>query len=170
MKQSINSGRESGIGHCFGIILSTLLLCLFACTNTDAQITKTLLEQQFSRFYLEDDFATYTTKEFFIADLTADGIDEGLVTYLAESNNMGNYWGLGTVIFHMEQGELRHFEVIIPNNISGEAFRSYTVTGVSDGIIHVTTLDYAPDDPYCCPSIQTKHKFRLVGRTLVELQ
>lgn len=177
MKQNVNSVKAGGAGYRrTGTILPVLFICLFAllaCVNTNPQITETLLEQQFAQIFAANTGADHTMKESFVADLTTDGVAEGLVTYVVTpryDNGGGNWWTQGAAIFYTEQGELYYFEVVFPNIGSGDGSGSYTVTGISDGIIQVAALSYADDDPHCCPSIETKHKFKLEGKGLVEVR
>jgi hypothetical protein len=165
MKKNVNFNKMNHIRFQLSIILPLAFICLFACTNNNTQITKTLLEQQFTQIFKTDARVEYVGEEFFIDDLTGDGISDGLVTYTKVPTyefGGGNWSSTGTVIFCIIAGEVRYFDVDFPDIGSLRGFGSYKVTGVSDGIIYVTALSYRDEDPLCCPTIETKHKFKLI--------
>ena len=97
-------------------------------------------------------------------DLDADGAQDALVLYSIEGQGGGNSAFQTLAIFHSEAG--------------GYALRASTVVdGSATGVkllapqtIAVSSLTLGPDDPMCCPSVESLQKFSWNGQQLVEIR
>ena len=97
-------------------------------------------------------------------DLNADGAQDALVLYSIEGQGGGNSAVQTLAVFHSEEG--------------GYALRASTVVnGSATGVkllapqtIAVSSLTLGPDDPMCCPSVESLQKFSWNGQELVELR
>jgi hypothetical protein len=52
--------------------------------------------------------------------------------------------------------------------VGGKNHRDVDLTSITNGLINLATVNYAPKDPSCCPTIKGRTTYALVGRALRE--
>jgi hypothetical protein len=83
-----------------------------------------------------------------------------VVEYTLET---GNSWQIYLAIF-----DRASLQVLASGRIGGKEYREATLQSVRGGVISVKTMNYAPDDASCCPTIPGRTIFEVRGGHLWE--
>ena len=105
-----------------------------------------------------DEFETLTTSEaaMYLGDITGDGVDDGLVKVTLEFEGGNNFAPADLYLFD-SSGE---FLDVLHNSELGGSSEFPTVDGDT---LTFEVLSLGPDDPRCCPSVETTVYFRWNG-------
>ncbi|MBI4253407.1 hypothetical protein HY623_04530 [Candidatus Uhrbacteria bacterium] len=90
-----------------------------------------------------------------LGDLNNDGIQDGVAVLGANYGGTGYYIHLAAML-SMVDGTYRHAGDYVFND--RDVVRDISV---EDGVVEVEAVIHAPDDPQCCPSINTKKPLKL---------
>jgi hypothetical protein len=104
---------------------------------------------------------TFLDPFYAFGDLTGDGVEDAAVTLAENSGGSGTFIYLAAVVD--QDGA--------PQNVAtlplGDRVNLKSLT-ILDGQIGVTMVSHAPDDPMCCPSVESSVRYRLEDDQLVE--
>jgi hypothetical protein len=96
-------------------------------------------------------------------DLNGDGVDDAAVILASSGGGSGTFISLEAVI--NEAGTPKD----VASASLGDRVQINSVV-IAGGKVTVDMITHGPDDPLCCPSVQTTRTFQLQNDTLVELQ
>ena len=96
-------------------------------------------------------------------DLNSDGTPETVVLYTIEGQNGTNNHIQYLGVFKRANGQLVHVTHV---EVGGKSSRDVELDSVTNGMINVTTMRFAKNDPACCPTLKGKAWYRLVKGTL----
>jgi hypothetical protein len=107
------------------------------------------------------------------ADLTGDGVENAVVHAICFYGANGTQhtlqiWDLNTPGSAGEPGIVAAITAL-PSEVTGPLpadIKGYTVSG---GVIEVVWTSYTDDDPNCCPSLETRIRYRVIGDEAVPL-
>lgn len=106
-----------------------------------------------------------------MADLDGDKSDEAVVAFCIDENLAGGASAGASnpanvhcelAVFTLKKGQW----VAVGKAELGQG----DVTQVKAGVIHAESINYAPKDPLCCPSLKRSIRFGLKGGKLVRLR
>lgn len=100
-------------------------------------------------------------------DLNNDSIAETIVLYTIESQRGSNNYVQYLAVFVRRSGALLP---LTRTAVGGKSRRSVEDVSIEHNAIQLSTLDYGPKDPSCCPSVKDTAQYILAGRTLRELK
>ena len=100
-----------------------------------------------------------------VADLNGDGVPDTTVLYTIEGQNRSNNYVQYLAVF---LGSKAGLVPAAHTAVGGKNSRSVELKTVHGSTIHLATMDYAPNDPSCCPSVKGETAFVLTGGTLKE--
>jgi hypothetical protein len=100
-------------------------------------------------------------------DLNHDGVADAAVLYTLEGAGGGNNYTQYLAVFLRVDGRL----VPVANKaVGGKLYRSIAIKAIKDNVILCDTLDYAKNDPACCPTIKGKTQYVLEDKKLKEVK
>jgi hypothetical protein len=81
--------------------------------------------------------------------LVGSGATRGTTLLVAQYTiETGNAWQLYVAVFDRDTHRL-----LGKGRVGGKDYREVTIKGVLDGVVHLETKYYGPEDAMCCPSI-----------------
>jgi len=113
------------------------------------------------------DDPTFDEPRAFVGDVTDDGADDGLILVVENCGGSGSFFGAlvysgGDILAMLPVDEAA--QAITGSDGSAQ----FTSGGIDDdGTIELEGLQYAPDDPNCCPSLPVTVRFRWNGSQFV---
>lgn len=96
-------------------------------------------------------------------DLNSDGTPETVVLYTIEGQNGTNNHIQYLAVFKRVNGQLVPVTHV---DVGSKSYRDVDLNSVSNGVINLTTMRFAKNDPACCPTLKGKTWYRLVKGTL----
>lgn len=102
-------------------------------------------------------------------DITGDGIENAIVHTVCSYGANGTQHTLQ--VWDVSTGTARIAATITepPAEVTGPLAPDVTSYRVDDGALEVVWTSYTDDDPNCCPSLETRIRYRLVGDQAVQL-
>ena len=98
-------------------------------------------------------------------DLNHDGVPDTAVLYTIEGmNGSNNYIQYLAVFLQTKKGLV----YAAHQPVGGKNHRDVDLTSISNGLINLNTVNYAPKDPSCCPTIKGRTTYALAGGVLRE--
>ena len=93
-------------------------------------------------------------------DLTGDGAPETVVLYTIEGQNGSNNHVQYLAVFKRTDGNLAPVTHL---SVGSKSYRDVELDSVKDGLINLTTMGFAKNDPSCCPTLKGKAWYRLIN-------
>src|SRR5262249_41581643 len=84
-------------------------------------------------------------------DLTRDGVAETVVLYTIEGQDGSNNHIQYLAVFTRANGAL---VPLTHASVGSKSYRDVELDSITDGVINLTTMNYGPKDPSCCPSVK----------------
>jgi hypothetical protein len=100
-------------------------------------------------------------------DVNNDGKEDLVVLYTLEGFGGGNLYIQYLAVF---LGNGKNFLYANHKSAGGKNNRSIELSSVKNGTINLTTLEYLPNDPSCCPSKKGKAHFIFSKGVLKEIK
>lgn len=98
--------------------------------------------------------------EPYTGDFTGDGKEDVVIQYSLEPTDGGNYLaGQGLVLYRNIGNDVEFIKDYEHPNL-------FTFSRISIGNIYITELEYAEEDPRCCPSIETTIQLSVNGNKI----
>ena len=149
--------------NAFAVVI-VILLCLssfsaFAQT-ADTEIIKKFIATQATKERGEE---YEDARKIIAGDLNRDGEADVAVLYTIEGQDGTNNYLQYLAVFVRKNGAL------IPTAhtvVGGKNYRSVELQSVDNGVIRLTTLGYAKNDPSCCPTRKGSARYSLVNGKL----
>jgi predicted small lipoprotein YifL len=95
-------------------------------------------------------------------DLNDDGVEDAAVVLATSGGGSGTFISLEAVI--NDEGEPKH----LATALLGDRAQVKSVV-IESGRITVDMVTHGPDDPMCCPTVETTQKYKLEGDTLIQI-
>ena len=146
----------------FRVLTAATLLVSAAPQSADDPVLSTYIHAHAQGEHGEE-FAA--ARKSVSGDLDGDGQPETVVLYTLESQEGSNDYSQYLAVFSRTSGSLR---AITRARVGGKSQRSVSLTSVDHLAIQLDTLDYAPADASCCPSLKGTTTFVLAGGELRE--
>jgi len=149
----------------FGFILGALILIFIAAPIVCAQDDdKPAIDKFISAQAKREHGEEYPdARKVVTGDLDKDGTAETVVLYTIEGQNGSNNHVQYLAVFKRTNGKLAP---LTHTPVGSKSYRDVELDSVSNGLINLTTLGYARNDPSCCPTLKGKAWYRLVRNTL----
>ena len=96
-------------------------------------------------------------------DLNGDGAPETVVLYTIEAQNGTNNHIQYLAVFRRVNGQ---FVPVTHVDVGSKSYRDVELDSITSGLINLTTMRFAKNDPACCPTLKGKVSYRLVEGTL----
>ncbi|HWH77216.1 MAG TPA: hypothetical protein VNT76_07580, partial [Candidatus Binatus sp.] len=100
-----------------------------------------------------------------IRDVNRDGIADVVVLYTIESQGGSNNCVQHLAVFLRKDGKLSGTAHV---SAGGKSFRSVELASIANNEIRLQTLNYAPKDPTCCPTLKGETRYILTSGKLLE--
>lgn len=100
-------------------------------------------------------------------DLNRDGTSDVVALYTIEGQNGTNNHVQYLAAFLRTKGQL---VATAHASVGGKNYRDVELESIKDGTIQLTTLNYARNDPACCPSKKGSTKYVLANGKLREVR
>ncbi len=100
-------------------------------------------------------------------DLNGDRVPETVVLYTIEGQNGSNNHVQYLVVFTRANGQLVH---LTHTSVGSKTYRDAELDSITNGLINLTTLGYAKNDPACCPTLKGKAWYKLALGKLVPVR
>lgn len=143
-------------------VLTCGALTAFAAQDQDTQAIDNFIAKQAQQLRGEEH---KDAREVASGDLTHDGVAETVVLYTIEGMNGSNNYTEYLAVFTRSKNGL----VPVTNApVGGKLRRDVELTVVFENAIQLATLNYAPNDGACCPSLKGTTKYILAGKILRE--
>lgn len=146
--------------------LSLLLISLFLfastalCESRDESVINAFIAKQAIR---ESGEEFKDARKVIEADVNGDGSLDLTVLYTIEGQNGSNNYIQYLAVFVRKKGKLVPVTHI---TVGGKLLRSVDLVSVTRGVIMMNTLNYAAQDPACCPSKKGKARYVLINGKL----
>jgi len=100
-------------------------------------------------------------------DLNGDGVAETVVLYTIEGQDGSNNHIQYLAVFTRANRQL----VLLTHTSAGsKTYRDVELDSISNGLINLTTMAYAKNDPACCPTLKGKAWYKLALGKLVAVK
>lgn len=100
-------------------------------------------------------------------DLNGDGVAETVVLYTIEGQNGSNNHTQYLAAFTRANGRLVH---LTHTSVGSKSYRDVELDSISNGLINLTTMGFAKNDPSCCPTLKGKAGYKLALGKLVAVK
>jgi hypothetical protein len=134
-------------------------------TNKSISISeaKSLAEKKFNSYLpkiLKSNNAILDGSSTYVGDFTGDGIDDIVICFALAPAVGGNMLsGLGMVLYKNDGKDVTVIAGFEPDYL-------FSFDRIENGNIYIKKLDYAEDDPRCCPSIEEDYKLTISGKNV----
>jgi hypothetical protein len=98
-------------------------------------------------------------------DLNHDGMADTAILYTIEGQNGSNNYIQYLAVF---LGTKKGLVYAANQAVGGKNYREAELVSITNGLINLNTVDYAPQDPSCCPTIKGTTTFTLTRGRLKE--
>jgi len=103
----------------------------------------------------------YKARQYMIGDVNGDKVPDVIVMYTLEQ---GMNWNIYIAVF--EKPSMR---LLADGHVGGKGDRKANLNKVlSNGLIEVSVMLYAPEDAYCCPSLKGTSYYAVEKNVLIE--
>jgi len=97
-------------------------------------------------------------------DLNGDGAAETVVLYTIEGQDGSNNHTQYLAVFIRANGRLVY---VTHTSTGSKSYRDVELDSISNGLINLTTVGFAKNDPACCPTLKGKAWYKLaMGRLM----
>lgn len=100
-------------------------------------------------------------------DLNGDRVPETVVLYTIEGQNGTNNHIQYLAVFTRANGQLVH---LTHTSVGSKSSGGAELDSVSNGLVNLTTMNYAKNDPECCPTLKGKAWYKLALGRLVPVK
>jgi hypothetical protein len=100
-------------------------------------------------------------------DLNGDGVAETVVLYTIEGQNGTNNHIQYLAVFKRTDGKLVY---VTHTSVGSKSYRDAELDSISNGLINLTTMGFAKNDPACCPTRKGKAWYKLALGKLVAVR
>jgi hypothetical protein len=100
-------------------------------------------------------------------DLNGDGVAETVVLYTIEGQNGSNNHTQYLAAFTRANGQLVS---LTHTSVGSKSYRDVDLDSISNGLINLTTMGFAKNDPACCPTLKGKAWYKLALGRLVAVK
>jgi len=144
----------------FAISVVLLLACAVFPQDQDKAAIESFISNQATREHGEE---YPDARKVVTGDLNGDGTPETVVLYTIEGQNGTNNHIQYLAVFKRVNGQLLHVTHVAAGS---KLDRDVELDSVTNGMINLTTMRFAKNDPACCPTVKGKASYRLVKGTL----
>ena len=146
--------------HIFAISIVLLLAAAVFSQDQDKPAIDKFISNQAKRERGEE---YPDARKVVTGDLDSDGTPETVVLYTIEGQNGTNNHIQYLAVFKRVNGQL---VPVTHADVGSKSYRDVELDSVTNGVINLTPMRYAKNDPACCPSLKGKTWYRLVKGTL----
>ncbi len=150
------------------IVITALFIFLFnfqaSAQTTDKAAIDTFISAQATREHGEE-YAE--ARKVVSGDLNGDGVAETVVLYTIEGQNGSNNHTQYLAVFTRAN---RQLVPLTQTSVGSKTFRDAALDSISNGLINLTTMGYAKNDPACCPTLKGKAWYKLALGKLVAVK
>jgi len=100
-------------------------------------------------------------------DLNGDGVPETVVLYTIEGQNGSNNHIQYLAVFTRAN---RQLVPLTHTSVGSKSYRDAELDSISNGLINLTTMALAKNDPACCPTVKGKAWYKLAMGRLVPVK
>ena len=148
------------------VSLAAIALCTAVVSAQDAD--KTAIDKFISSQAKRERGEEYQeARKVLTGDLTKDGVAETIVLYTIEGQGGSNNHVQYLAVFTRANGEL---VPLTHTSVGSKSYRDVELESINNGIINLTTMGYAKNDPSCCPTLKGSARYQLVGGKLVVMR
>ena len=146
-------------------IILAVVLCA-SCSASFAQSDTAVINKFISAQAAKESASEYEdARKVVTDDLNHDGVPDTAVLYTIEGmNGSNNYIQYLAVFLQTKKGLV----YAAHEPVGGKNHRDVDLTAISNGLINLNTVNYAPKDPSCCPTIKGRTTYALAGGVLRE--
>jgi hypothetical protein len=147
------------------IILAVAALTFAASVGTAQNGDKAAIDKFISAQATRDHGEEYPdARKVVTGDLDKDGVPETVVLYTIEGQNGSNNHVQYLAVFTRANRQLVH---LTHTSVGSKSYRDAELDSISNGLINLTTLGFAKNDPACCPTLKGKAWYKLaLGRLI----
>ena len=150
------------------VIISLAVITLCAAVASAQNADKTAIDKFISSQAKRERGEEYEeARKVLTGDLTKDGVAETVVLYTIEGQNGSNNHVQYLAVFTRANGEL---VPLTHTSVGSKSYRDVELDSISNGVINVTTMGFAKNDPSCCPTLKGSARYQLVGGKLVVMR
>lgn len=143
-------------------VLISLCASVAAAQNADKAAIDKFISAQAKREQGEE---YPDARKVVTGDLDKDGVPETVVLYTIEGQNGSNNHVQYLAVFTRAN---RQLVLLTHTSIGSKSYRDVELDSISNGLINLTTMGYAKNDPACCPTLKGKASYQLArGRLMV---
>lgn len=146
-------------------IILAVVLCA-SCSASFAQSDTAVINKFISAQAAKESASEYEdARKVVTGDLNHDGVPDTAVLYTIEGmDGSNNYIQYLAVFLQTKKGLV----YAAHEPVGGKNHRDVDLTSISNGLINLNTVNYAPKDPSCCPTIKGRTTYALAGGVLRE--
>jgi len=146
----------------FALLLICSLNSIASAQNADKAALDKFISAEATRAHGEE---YPDARKVVTGDLNGDGAAETAVLYTIEGQNGSNNHTQYLAVFIRANGKLVY---VTHTSVGSKAYRDVELDSISSGLINLTTLGFAKNDPACCPTLKGKAWYKLaMGRLMV---
>jgi hypothetical protein len=146
-------------------VFTALLISLSASVASAQNADKAAIDKFISAQATREGGEEYPdARKVVSGDLNGDGVVETVVLYTIEGQNGSNNHTQYLAAFTRANGQLVQ---LTHTSVGSKSYRDVELDSISNGLINLTTMGFAKNDPACCPTLKGKAWYKLaLGRLI----
>lgn len=150
------------------ILLLVFALCVVSAParadNRDTELINSFISKQAER---EEGEEYEDARKVLEGDLNSDGTSDFAVLYTIEGQKGSNNYIQYLAVFIRVKGQLLP---VTYTSVGGKSRRGVELESINNNTILLKTINYAPNDPACCPSKESTTRYVLANWKLKEVR
>ena len=148
----------------FSIAAMTIAASVASAQNADKAAIDKFISAHATREHGEE---YPDARKVVTGDLDKDGVPETVVLYTIEGQNGSNNHVQYLAVFTRANRQLVH---LTHTSVGSKSYRDAELDSISNGLINLTTLGFAKNDPACCPTVKGKAWYKLALGKLIPVK
>jgi len=150
------------------LAITAIVICLSAFVSSAQDADKAAIDRFITAQAKHEHAEEYPdARKVVTGDLNGDGVAETVVLYTIEGQDGGNNHIQYLAVFTRANRQLVH---LTHTPVGGKTSRGVELDSITSGLINLTTMSFAKNDPACCPTLKGRAWYKLALGKLVAVR